>query len=272
MVTSRGARWDPSLGVTDLPLDVFSRQESLALLLRYRPDLPADSLELHAVAEELGDLPLALDLAGRYLSKYRHEVTPATYLEEIRQPDILEYPSLRRARGTSPTKHDMDVWRTFALSYWRLDAEDEADRTAIRLLGRAARLAPGEPIPEGLLAQTLTPPDSDDAAPQVTTIVRDALDNMTDLGLLEMSEDETFRMHRLVAAFARAEVTDYEVRPAVEMACARASEEAYRQGQPARQEELLPHVRLDAQPDNDPFPSSLLDLLDRKPLSVRRKV
>jgi hypothetical protein len=28
----------------------------------------------------------------------------------------------------------MDVWRAFALSYWRLDADDETDRTAMRPL------------------------------------------------------------------------------------------------------------------------------------------
>jgi hypothetical protein len=107
-------------------------------LREYRPDLSADSPDLDAIAEELGDLPLALDLAGRYLDKYRHEVTPAAYLADIRRPEILEHPSLRRARGISPTKHDMDVWRTFALSYWRFDADDETDGTAVRLLARAA--------------------------------------------------------------------------------------------------------------------------------------
>ena len=243
LVTSRGTHWDPSLGVIDLPLDVFSRQESLALLRKHRPDLPTDSPELHAIAEDLGDLPLALDLAGRYLDKYRHEITPATYLAEIRQPDLLKHPSLRQARGISPTKHDMDVWRTFALSYWRLDANDDTDRTAIRLLARAARLAPGEPIPGILLAWTLNSPYSDDVAPQLTTTIRDALNKLTELGLLETSGGEALRMHRLVAAFARTEITDKKAQPAVEMACARASEKAHREGQPARQEELLPHVR-----------------------------
>ena len=59
----------------------------------------------------------------------------------------LEYRSLHRARGISPTKHDMDVWRTFAVSYWRLDADDEMDEAAIRLSGRAARLTPGRAYP-----------------------------------------------------------------------------------------------------------------------------
>jgi hypothetical protein len=147
LVTSRRGSWDPSLGVTDLKLGVFDRRESVALLREYRPDLPPDDPELDAIAEELGDLPLALDLAGRYLKRYARDVAPAAYLADIRRPDLLEHPSLRRARGISPTKHDMDVWRTFALSYWRLNADDETDGTALRILARAASLAPGEPMP-----------------------------------------------------------------------------------------------------------------------------
>ena len=243
LVTSRRGYWDPSLGVLDLPLDVFSRQESVALLRRHRPDLPADSSELDAIAAELGDLPLALDLAGRYLKRYRREVTPAAYLLEIWRPELLEHPSLRRARGVSPTKHDMDVWRTFALSYWRLDADDEPDRTAVRLLARAARLAPGEPIPDGLLAWTLEPSDGDGDPPLSTTTVRDAIVRLTDLGLLEESGGETFRIHRLVVAFTLAEVPDDGAQPAVEAACSRAARRVSRQGQPARREALLPHLR-----------------------------
>jgi len=243
LVTSRQGHWDPSLGVIDLPLDVFSRQESVALLREHRTDLPADSPELDAIAEELGDLPLALDLAGRYLLRYRREVTPAAYLLEIQRPELLEHPSLRRARGISPTKHDMDVWRTFALSYWRLEADDETDRTAVRLLARAARLAPGEPIPHGLLVWTLEPSDGEGDPPPSTTTVRDAIVRLTDLGLLEESGGETFRIHRLVVAFTLAEVPDDGAQPAVEAACSHAAGRASRQGQPARQEALLPHLR-----------------------------
>lgn len=243
LVTSRRGSWDPSLGVTDLKLSVLERWESVALLREHRPDLPADSPDLDAIAEELGGLPLALDLAGRYLDKYRREVTPAAYLADIQRPELLEHPSLRQARGISPTKHDMEVWRTFAVSYWRLDANDEKDGTAVRLLARAARLAAGEPIPDSLLAWTLKPPDGDNAPPEPDTTFRDALDRLADLGLLESSGDEALRMHRLVAAFALAETPDDGAQAAVEAACAREAGRAFREGQPAKQEALLPHVR-----------------------------
>lgn len=243
LVTSRRESWDPSLGVTDLKLGVLGRRESVALLRQYRPDLPANSPELDAVAEELGDLPLALDLAGRYLHRYRSEVTPAEYLTDIRRPEILEHPSLREARGLSPTKHDMDVWRTFAVSYRRLDPEDEMDRIAIKLLARAARLAAGEPIPDSLLVWTLKDPGGDDAPPEPDTTVRDALDRLTDLGLFEKPGDTVLSMHRLVTAFALAEAPDNGAQAAVEAACGHAAGRAYRKGWPAEQEALLPHVR-----------------------------
>ncbi len=244
LVTSRRGSWDPALGVTDLKLGVFDRAESVALLREYRPDLPPNDPHLHAIANELGDLPLALDLAGRYLKRYARDVTPEAYLADIGRPELLEHPSLRRARGISPTKHDMDFWRTFALSYWRLDADDETDANATQLLARAARLTPGEPMPEELLALSLEPsgaPGTELTLP--ATVSRDALERLTDVGLLGKETQGAFGMHRLVAAFALAEAPDDGARAAVEAACARAGLEAFQEGNPGRQEMLVPHVR-----------------------------
>src|SRR5256885_11459497 len=64
LVTSRRSHWSPTLGVAALPLGLLPRPDSIELLCRYRPDrAPADS-GLDAIAHELGDLPLALHLAG----------------------------------------------------------------------------------------------------------------------------------------------------------------------------------------------------------------
>lgn len=231
LVTSRSGSWDPSLGVTDLKLGVLDRVESVELLRKYRPDLPADDPDLRAVAEELGDLPLVLDVAGCYLKRYALDVAPAAYLAEICRPELLEHPSLRRARGISPTKHDMDVWRTFALSYWRLDAADETDGRAIKLLARAARLAAGEPMSGELLALLLDPHGALGPEPSLpATLARDALERLTEIGLLGEEREGVYGMHRLVAAFAQAEVADDEAQTAAEAACARAAREASLEG------------------------------------------
>jgi hypothetical protein len=62
LVTSRRANWDATLGVSALALGVLNRSESVALLRKHCPEIGDD--EADAVAEELGDLPLALNLAG----------------------------------------------------------------------------------------------------------------------------------------------------------------------------------------------------------------
>lgn len=242
LITGRRAQWDPSLGVIELPLDVLEREESIELLRKYRPNLPLRSTELDAIAEELGDLPLALDLAGRFLYQYRREVTLEQYLDSIREPDLLQHRSLGEARGISPTKHDLDVWRTFAVSYWRLNPEEAVDARAITLLSRAARLAPGEPIPEDLLAFALEPPADINVPPPVTLEFRDALERLENLGLVQSMGEETHVMHRLIAAFVVAEAPEDDASSAVVLACSVAALQAQRGGKPVKLETLLPHI------------------------------
>jgi hypothetical protein len=66
LVTSRRTDWEPTLDVQALALNVLSRAESLDLLRQHCPE--ADEEILAAIAEELGDLPLALHLAGSYMA------------------------------------------------------------------------------------------------------------------------------------------------------------------------------------------------------------
>ena len=65
LITSRQDVWPASMGVLALPLTVLPRVESLALLGKHRADL-AEHPALDALAAEVGDLPLALHLAGSY--------------------------------------------------------------------------------------------------------------------------------------------------------------------------------------------------------------
>jgi hypothetical protein len=94
LVTSRRSRWSPTLGVTALPLDLLPRPDSIELLRRYRPDLASDDPGLDAIAEELGDLPLALHLAGSYLRVYRTEVRLGDDLAALPRSDIVQHASL----------------------------------------------------------------------------------------------------------------------------------------------------------------------------------
>jgi tetratricopeptide (TPR) repeat protein len=209
LVTSRSAIWDMALGVEVLQLGVLEREESKALLRKFRPDLTDE--EADAIAEELGDLPLALHLAGSHLARYHHAVTPEDYLAQLRAPNPLAHRSLQIG-GISPTQHAQDVARTFALSHQRLDPADETDALAIALLGRAACFAPGEPIPRKLLVATL----GRDGDPERALLAEDGLARLVELGLLTEEATGTLVLHRLVGAFVRGVAADFEAQEAVE--------------------------------------------------------
>ncbi|MCB0210070.1 MAG: hypothetical protein KDJ52_12110 [Anaerolineae bacterium] len=124
LVTSRRIDWEAALGVRILALNVLSQAESLELLRQHCPD--ADENILAAIAKELGYLPLALHLAGSYMARYRRAISPADYLNQLRDPALLEHPSLKQ-RGISPTGHIQNIYRTIALSYDKLDSQDSID-------------------------------------------------------------------------------------------------------------------------------------------------
>jgi len=202
IVTSRRDKWNKGLVAETFAVGVLNRPESIALLRKFRPDLKEDDPALNATAKELGDLPLALHLAGSYLERYQHSANgqPVTYLAALRRPDLLDHPSLHGLKDSvSPTGHEHHVARTFALSYDQLSPNDSQDELARQLLQRAACLAPGDPIPRDLLKKTQGwEADTDD------TSLEDALLRLGELGLLETDAAGGLRLHRLLAAFVAA--------------------------------------------------------------------
>ncbi len=204
LVTSRNAKWSPGLGVQMLPLPVLRREQSIELLRKFRPDLPADDPDLNAIAEQVGDLPLALHLAGSYLSDIEDDkdvLTPASYLARLRSPpsSFLKDESFQR-EGISPTDHLLNLWRTFELSYERLNRANGVDQQARVALARAAHFAPGEPIPRPLLRTTLNPDKTNDEA---NLSVNKVFNRLVKLGLLEIANEGSLRLHRLIASFTR---------------------------------------------------------------------
>jgi len=242
LVTSRRSDWDPALGVQTLPLNVLPRPESVSLLRKFRDELAAGDPALDAIAKELGDLPLALHLAGSYLRTYRYSVaagSPASLLAELKRPGLLDHPALQGlTAGVSPTGHEHHVYRTFALSYQQLDPEDPLDTLAIQALSRAARFAPGEPIPRHLLKKTLPAPD---VAGELAT--ERALQRLDDLGLLETEAGGALRLHRLLARFFEALGPDPEAAVAVEEALFEEADGINRKGFPAPLRAWLGHLR-----------------------------
>ncbi|HEY0734743.1 MAG TPA: helix-turn-helix transcriptional regulator, partial [Herpetosiphonaceae bacterium] len=260
LVTSRRQHWDVALGMQAVPLDVLSRPESLALLRHFRPDLPAADPDLAAIAEALGDLPLALHLAGSFLAKYRYAVTPAQYRERLHAPTILDDRSLQEA-GLSPTQHMQHVARTFEQSYARLDPADPTDALALTLLAHAACCAPGEPLPRWLLLHTLERLDAD---AERALLAEDALMRLIDVGLLDTDAAGSLRMHRLVAAFVQAVLVDAVAQATVETTILRAADALNEQRNPRPLLAVQPHLRFiteTAQPRGDARAAGLANAL-----------
>jgi tetratricopeptide (TPR) repeat protein/transcriptional regulator with XRE-family HTH domain len=221
LITSRRSNWSPTLGVKALPLGLLPRPDSIELLLRYRPDLAPNDPRLDALANELGDLPLALHLAGSYLRAYRSEIGLGGYLDELRRWEVVRHASLLGAGlddSVSPTHHVQGLAQTFALCLGRLDREREVDRVAIALLARMAFLAPGEAVPRDLLGRTL-----EEVEPRRRA---DGLRRLAAVGLVE-DGDGWLRLHRLLAHFVRQEGQDSDAEPAVARALIGCAEEAY---------------------------------------------
>ena len=232
------------MGVLALPLTVLPRVESLALLGKHRADL-AEHPALDALAAEVGDLPLALHLAGSYLETYRDDPTfgdPAKFLAELRGPHLLAHEVMQGLEAHhSPTGHERSVAKTFAISLNRLDLADATDEAARALLARAAHFAPGEPIPRRVLLASLAP-DAEDRPAQKQAA--HALQRLRGLGLIEASDGTAPRLHRLLAAYAHHACPDPAAPGEVEAAVL-AELDAHEDsaGYIAPLDALLPHLR-----------------------------
>jgi tetratricopeptide (TPR) repeat protein len=136
LVTSRTPTW--GRGTAAVRLDVLKREESVAFLRRRIGS--NDTASLGALAEVLGDLPLALEQAAAYLDETKS--TPAGYLELFR-----EHGAALLALG-EPLTTEQTVATTWQVALDRLGATPGAPE----LLSLCAFLAPDD-IPRALLSE-----------------------------------------------------------------------------------------------------------------------
>ncbi len=224
VLTCREPAWDPTLRVTPVPIGPLQRAESVSLLRRLRPDLQESANVVGHVAAELGDLPLALRVAGGFLHRYRGQVSPASFLELLRSRDVLEYagaiattietdPNVapaasgsRQLFGRRRSLQSSPVSRTFALADRWLERSDPAGRAALPLVARAACFAAGEALPRDLLLAAAGPGGEA------------GLGVLLELGLLEADGEDLLRFHRSLAELARSSRLDDEAQAATETA------------------------------------------------------
>ena len=207
LLTSRRSQWAHELGVERHRLDTLSRAESVALLEQLAPDaVTGAGAIIQEIAAELGDLPLALHLAGSFLRRYER-ITAQQYLAQVKQMGVLHHPSLQgHGSSYSPTGHALHVARTFAINSAQLAGDNPLDQMARQLLAHAACFAPNEGIPHALLQATVPPQDEHDLMSNL--LAEDGIDRLQALGFLRSEGAENLLMHPLVAAFVRDDLAE----------------------------------------------------------------
>ncbi|HEY3312028.1 MAG TPA: tetratricopeptide repeat protein [Anaerolineales bacterium] len=228
LITARRQQWSADLGLQVQALGTLPRADSLLLLRKLAPGLKgvADA-GLEALAERLGDLPLALDLAGRYLDEIK-TVSPQAFLDEIgKQGGALEHTALRDWAESNPTEHEINLAATFMLSWKQLDEKQELARTFFKAAGY---LAPNIPIPRSIF-------EALGGNPGATAL---ALRPLIRLGLLK----DTLSIHRLLAEFARSQDNDSAVLRELADKMARECQRANETGIPADFAPLRAHLEL----------------------------
>ncbi|CAG6395638.1 FxSxx-COOH system tetratricopeptide repeat protein [Streptomyces cocklensis] len=185
IVTTRRRGWSSRAGVIDL--EVFTRREAVELLARRVRGMTTAVAD--RIAEQLGDLPLALEQAAGYMD-YNH-TAPEDYLALLssRLEDMI-------ALGELPDRPAVVVATLWQLSVRKLEAEQPQAR---QLLEQCALLAP-EPIPLDLFTGSTEPLNAAAADPVGWDTTVGAL---AGLGLARR-EATSLVLHRLVQAAVRA--------------------------------------------------------------------
>ncbi len=188
LLTSRRTDFPRSAGLESHALDTFTEPESLEFLAKTLDSAESEA-NRKALAEKLGHLPLALELAAGYINV--NQLPIPNYLQELE--DILAHESMQEEwfeelEIANPTSHEQSLLATFQLS-WR-QVTDETAQKAFMLAGYCA---PNTPIPTEIFAQALEIEDK--------TLTK-ALYRLNALGLLSAAEGFP-TIHPLLANFAR---------------------------------------------------------------------
>jgi tetratricopeptide (TPR) repeat protein len=236
LVTSRRqSGWSPDLLGLEVCLGMLPQTASVELLQQLAPRLTAE--EAHQIAEVLGNLPLALHLAGRSLAC--SSPTVPEYLARLASVQ-LQHPVPQEGAEALSVELEAHVARAFALSLDLLNVRTPTDDLARQLLARAACFAPDEPFRREWLEATVTPKGNAAAQRGAST---GAVERLLELGLLETVGPEALRMHQLLAAAAAVELRDATALPAVEEVIGDVATRANDVEHPAAMQPVLAHLR-----------------------------
>jgi CO dehydrogenase nickel-insertion accessory protein CooC1 len=197
LITSRNQAWTHS--AEPLEVDVFTRDESVAHLLRHVPEL--DMADAKRVADALGHLPLAVEQASAWLEQ---TAMPArAYVEQ------LTTQATRILALNQPPDYPTPVVATWNLSFDRLKQRSPA---GVRLLQLCAFFSPG-PISMDLLYsdemnESLLPFDETLSEKlMLGRVIRD----ISRFALVKVDQGtNSLQIHRLVQAVIRSQMSEEE--------------------------------------------------------------
>ncbi|MBB2948696.1 tetratricopeptide (TPR) repeat protein [Actinoplanes lutulentus] len=194
LITSRDRGWS---GVADtIEVEVLHRDESVALLRKRNPVV--DEADAVRLAEQLGDLPLALEQASAWIDASGTTLPHYLRLLSERTRDLLD--------ANRPADYPASVAATWGVALERLSTTDSA---AVRLLELTAFLAP-EPVDRGMLrlgGGGVSPT----ALKEVLTDPLRLDQAMAHIGRLSLAKLDagrgTIQLHRLMRAVVQAQVS-----------------------------------------------------------------
>lgn len=202
LVTSRTEQG----GFRPVPLNLLDTEESLEVLIREagrEPEGETEEVAIREIADRLGGLPLALELAGAFI---RHrEIGWGLYRDRLNQNPRK---ALTGRFLQSTTEHERDLYSTL-----RIDEEVFADEPLLRDILDVLAWSGPAPMGVSLLSVMLALEDS--------TELSDALGLGVALRLLQKSPGtDSYAIHRLVSEVWREGHPITERRKWVESCCA----------------------------------------------------
>ncbi|MER5643356.1 FxSxx-COOH system tetratricopeptide repeat protein [Streptosporangium sp. NPDC002524] len=197
LITSRNHAWQSV--VDTLPVDVFTRAESIAFLSKRVPRSTTPD-DRNRLAEQLGDLPLALEQAGALQTETGMSVGQYLHLLEEQTVQLLD--------ANKASDYPLSMTAAWSLSVSQLKSKLPE---AVKLLRCCAFFGP-DPIPRdvfGILPAEFVPESRLGPLLADPILLSKAIRELGRYALVRIdSENRTIQVHRLVQALLRDELSE----------------------------------------------------------------
>jgi tetratricopeptide (TPR) repeat protein len=192
LVTSRNPNWRGT--ASPLSVEVLEREESVDFLVKRTGKTDTESAS--ALADALGDLPLALDQAGAYIEAAGISLSSYLDMFNTHKTKLL-------CRSSPSTDYPYEVATTWNIS---IGAVRKTCQAGVDLLNLCAFLAPDDIYEELVTDGAKHLPDSLSAAVTDPLIFTDVVKSLRRYSLIEFS-GSTISVHRMVQAVVRDQLT-----------------------------------------------------------------